>query len=225
MKRIILLSLATASLAVAKFESWTNQNGQTAELELLRVIDNNGEKAGEFVMRNGRKVTLKASDLSKDCAAKLDEWKPAGAAATPAKPSVFDSVIDGNLLRLSGRKLKKCSDATQPQKYYVFYYTASWCGPCQAFTPSLVDWYQKNKNENFELVLISSDRDEDAMEGYAADKKMPWPQLKLGKVQNFRSKFQHGVSGIPSLIACDLEGNNLGNFRSNLDGLADLVKD
>ena len=29
---------------------------------------------------------------------------------------------------------------------------------------------------NFEIVLISSDRDENAMEEYAKKNKMPWPQ-------------------------------------------------
>jgi nucleoredoxin len=169
-------------------------------------------------------VTLSASDLSEESATRLNDWQ-APAAAIEAKPSVFDSILDGNLERLDVKRLKKCDQATKPAKYYVFYYTASWCGPCQEFTPSLVEWYQANKNDNFELVLITSDSDDQSMEQYAVDKKMPWPQLKLRKVQDFKKKFQHGVAGIPSVIVCDLEGKNLGNFRSNLAGVTQLVKD
>ena len=224
MKNIILISCLMSGIAIAGFETWTNKDGKAAELELIAVSEQNGEKAGEFKMRNGRTVTLKASDLSDESATKLDEWQPP-AAAVEAKPSVFDEILDGNLERLDGRKLKKCDDATKPEKYYVFYYTASWCPPCQAFTPTLVDWYKNHKNDNFELVLITSDRDAKAMEGYAAEKKMPWPQLKHSRTANFKKKFQHGVTGIPSVIVCDLEGKNLGNFRSNLPGLTDLVKD
>jgi nucleoredoxin len=213
-----------AGVSLAGFESWTNKDGKTAELELVNVSDKDGEKAGEFKLRSGATVTLKASELSDESAAKLNEWQPPTAAAE-AKASVFDDILDGNLERLDGKRLKKCDDATKPAKYYVFYYTASWCGPCQQFTPSLVDWYEKNKNDNFELVLITSDSDEKAMENYAAEKKMPWPQLKHRKAKDFKKDFKHGVTGIPSVIVCDLEGKNLGNFRSNLPGITALVKD
>ncbi len=224
MKKAILLSMLLAGVSHAGFETWTNKDGKAAELELVSVSDKDGEKAGEFKMRSGASVTLKASDLSDESAARLNEWQPPAAEAE-ATPSVFDDILDGNLERLDGKRLKKCDDATKPAKYYVFYYTASWCPPCQAFTPTLVDWYKKNKNDNFELVLITSDRDEKAMEGYAAEKKMPWPQLKHSKAKNFKKEFQHGVTGIPSVIVCDLEGKNLGNFRSNLPGITALVKD
>ena len=224
MKNIIIASWLLAGISLAGFETWTNKDGKPAELELVSVVDKDGEKAGEFKMRNGRTVTLKASDLSEESATKLKEWQPP-APAVEATPSVFDKILDGNLERLDGKKLKKCDDATKPAKYYVFYYTASWCGPCQQFTPSLVEWYEKNKNDNFELVLITSDRDEESMEQYAAEKKMPWPQLKLRKAQDFKKEFKHGVTGIPSVIVCDLEGNNLGNMRGNLAGITELVKE
>jgi nucleoredoxin len=224
MKNIIIATSLMAGVSLAGFETWTNKDGKAAELELTNVIDKDGEKAGEFKMRSGKTVTLKASDLSDESAAKLKEWQPPATAAA-ATPSVFDNVLDGNLERLDGKKLKKCEDATKPKKYYVFYYTASWCGPCHQFTPSLVKWYNDNKNDNFELVLITSDSDENAMEEYAAEMKMPWPQLKLRKAQDFKKEFKHGVTGIPSVIVCDLEGKNLGNMRGDLPGITELVKD
>ena len=224
MKQTILLSILLAGISHAGFESWTNKDGKTAELELVNVVDKDGEKAGEFKTRSGASVTLKATDLSEESAGKLTAWQPSAAAAE-AKASVFDGILDGNLERLDGKKLKKCDDATKPAKYYLFYYTASWCPPCRKFTPMLVDWYEQNKNDNFELVLITSDRDEEAMENYAAEKKMPWPQLKHHKARDFQKEFNHGVKGIPSLIVCDLEGKSLGNFRGNLPGITELIKD
>lgn len=211
-----------AGVSCAAFEKWTNKDGKTAELELVKVVDNDGGKAGEFKMRNGKVITLNAADLSGEAAAKLAAWVPP-APVIEAKPSVFDKVLDGNLVKLDGKSLKKFELKERPTKYYVFYYTASWCGPCQQFTPTLVEFYKKHKSDKFELVLITSDRDENAMENYAAQKKMPWPQLKLKDVSGFKKEFQHGVTGIPSVIVCDLEGKNLGNFR-NLAELEKLVK-
>lgn len=209
-------------LSLAAFEKWTNKDGKTAELELVKVVDTGDGKAGEFKMRSGKFITLKASDLSEEAAARLAAWVPP-AAVIEGKSSVFDKVLDGNLVKLGGKSLKKFELTERPTKYYVFYYTASWCGPCQQFTPTLVEFYEKHKSDKFELVLITSDQDEDSMENYAAQKKMPWPQLKLKEVPDFKKEFQHGVTGIPSVIVCDLEGKNLGNFR-NLAELEKLVK-
>jgi thiol-disulfide isomerase/thioredoxin len=184
------LSIAIAISLVlplsAAFENWTNKEGKTAQLELVEVIGEADAKEGVFQMRNGRKVNIKQADLAEADAKRLADWKPAAPEAPAAEPSVFDEVLDGNLVILDGKRLKKHEITAKPTKYYVFYYTASWCPPCQAFTPSLVDFYEKNKNEDFELVLITSDKDEDAMEGYAKQKKMPWPQLKQSKAGSLK---------------------------------------
>lgn len=223
-----LLSVAIAISLIlplsAAFENWTNKEGKAPQLELLEVIGEAAAKEGVFKMRNGRKVNNKQSDLSEADAKRLDDWKPAATEAPTAEPSVFDEVLDGNLMILDGKRLKKHELTAKPTKYYVFYYTASWCPPCQAFTPSLVDFYEKNKNESFELVLITSDDSEDDMEGYAMDKKMPWPQLKQSKAGSFKKNFNHGVSGIPAVIVCDLEGKIVSANGRNLAELEKLVK-
>jgi nucleoredoxin len=224
------LSIAIAISLVlpvhAAFENWTNKEGNTAQLDLQEVTGEDDAKVGVFKMRNGRKVTIKAADLDEVGAKRLAEWKPAAAEPEVAagEPSVFDEVLDGNLVILDGKKFKKHELAAKPTKYYVFYYTASWCPPCQAFTPSLVNFYNKNKNENFELVLITSDGEESDMEGYAKDKKMPWPQLKHSKAKSFKSKFDHGVRGIPAVIVCDLEGKIVSSNGRNLAELEKIVK-
>jgi nucleoredoxin len=223
MKKTILISLLLAGVSFAGFEKWTNKDGKAAELELVKVVDKDGAKAGEFKMRNGKTIILKAADLSEADAARLEAWKQPEAAAPEGKPSAFDDILDGNLVKLEGKSLKKHELAAKPKKYYIFYYTASWCGPCQKYTPTLVEFYKKNKNENFELVLITSDKDEDAMEEYAKDKEMPWPQLKLGKVEKFEKEFNHGITGIPSVITCNLDGEVVSKSESIAE-LEQLVK-
>ena len=64
MKTTILLSLMMTGVSFAAFEKWTNKDGKTAELELVKVEDSGGEKTGEFKMRSGKTVTLKISDLA-----------------------------------------------------------------------------------------------------------------------------------------------------------------
>jgi nucleoredoxin len=40
------------------------------------------------------------------------------------------------------------------------YFSASWCGPCKAFTPKLAACYKalKERGAPFEIVFISSDK-------------------------------------------------------------------
>ncbi len=204
-----------ASSACAEFANWTNSEGRTAELELVSVTDESGEKVGQFRMRTGRTTSIKASGLSADDAKRLDEWKSdesgSGSAAAETSASVFDKVLEGNLETLQGKSLRRVSDFKKPSKYYLFYYTASWCGPCQKFTPSLVDFYKEHKpgNDDFEIVLITSDSDEGAMKEYAVDKEMSWPHLKLSRVEKFKKEFKHPGGGIPNLVLTDTEGKLL----------------
>ena len=206
-----LIGISLAGLAPAAVETWTNKTGKSIQLELVKVTEKDGEVAGEFRTTDGRTATIKASDLAQADAKRLSEVKPAAAGAVApeaAHSSVFDKVIDGDLVKLSGKSLKTCKDATKPSKYYLFYYTASWCGPCHKFTPSLVEFYNKNKpgNSEFELVLITSDSDEEDMAGYATEFKMPWPQLKLSRTEKFKKEFKHPGRGIPNLVLTDTEG-------------------
>lgn len=203
----LIFSSLLAGVANAEFRTWTREDGKTAELELTAVNGSGADKSGDFKMRNGRTITLAASSLSAGDAKLLEEWKPTIAdAPAVVSVSVFDDILDGSLVKQSGKSLKTCKDATKPSKYYLFYYTASWCGPCHKFTPSLVEFYEKNKDESFELVLITSDSDEDAMEEYSAEFKMPWPQLKLSKVEKFKKEHMYPGGGIPNLVLTDLEG-------------------
>lgn len=211
----LAVGLCLSLPAVAAFEFWTSKDGRKAELEFMGKTEKDGAPAAQFRLRNGQTTVLKVSDLDEASQAKLEkllESAPASAAApggaAPAAPSVFDKQLERNLVRLSGNSVRRAADVAKPAKYYVFYYSASWCGPCQQYTPSLVELYNKIKpnNPNFELVFVSRDQDEDSMEEYMKEKKMPWPALKLSAVEKFQKEFNHGVNGIPSVIVCDLEG-------------------
>lgn len=232
--QLIIAGLLTGAVH-AEFRTWTREDGKTAELELTAVTGEAAAKTGKFKMRNGRTINLPASSLSTADAQLLDEWQPTAAAETgsASSASIFDKDFERNLEKLSGKSLKPIKDATKPSKYYLFYYTASWCGPCHKFTPSLVDFYKKNKDARFELVLITSDSDEGAMESYAAEFKMPWPQLKLSKVSGFKKDHPYPGTGIPNLVLTDLDGKLIkGSYEGTtyhgptvvMDHLATLLK-
>jgi len=86
-------------------------------------------------------------------------------------------------------------------KYVVIYFSASWCGPCQRFTPMLKSFYEECLVPNkVEVVFVSSDRDEASFNKYFG--KMPWTAMPITaemKIkQNLAETFR--VSGIPHLV-------------------------
>jgi len=82
----------------------------------------------------------------------------------------------------------------------AYYFSASWCPPCQKFTPLLIEYYKKwNANEKkIEIVFISADRNETGFKGYYD--KMPWLAIPYGdrRIKTLSEKFE--PEGIPNLI-------------------------
>lgn len=81
------------------------------------------------------------------------------------------------------------------------YFSAHWCGPCREYTPQLVKVYNrlKAKGKSFDLIFVSSDRDESQFKEYFGH--MPWhavPFADRARQQILNTRFQ--VRGIPSLV-------------------------
>ena len=129
--------------------------------------------------------------------------------AAPVAPT-----LKGDLVALDGKKPKKFDDTKlAATKYFAVYYSASWCGPCKAFTPKLVEWYNKNKpaHPDFELIFVSSDNSEKEMESYMSEDSMPWPALAFTKKKGNKSVTQYAGPGIPCLVFIDADGKVLSN--------------
>jgi len=97
-------------------------------------------------------------------------------------------------------------------KHVLIYFSAHWCPPCRQFTPMLAKTYQnlKNKNIPFEVIFISWDRTEDQFREYFA--QMPWkslPNFTPNSPLRKNLDKQYKVSGIPTLIVLDKDGNTV----------------
>jgi nucleoredoxin len=77
------------------------------------------------------------------------------------------------------------------------------CPPCRGFTPLLIEFYKTHsKDKNFEIIYISSDRDEKAFNEYYKD--MPWLTLTYSerkKKEELGKKFN--ITGIPTILLLD----------------------
>jgi len=95
--------------------------------------------------------------------------------------------------------------AMKGKRLVLLYFSASWCPPCQAFTPLLKEFYEKCCRPNqVEIIFISSDQDTKSFNEYFA--KMPWISLP-GDDKQTKDKLSKtfGIEGIPHLVVLDAE--------------------
>jgi len=93
------------------------------------------------------------------------------------------------------------------------YFSAHWCPPCRAFTPTLAKHYKayKEKGLPFEIVFSTGDRDEASFESYykemvaAGGDWLALPWSSSAQRAELDSLFE--VSGIPCLVIVDEYGH------------------
>ena len=76
-------------------------------------------------------------------------------------------------------------------------------------TSQLVKWYEKNKADNFELIMVTGDRSAKAMSTYMKKKKIKFPALEFKSTKTGKSL--PGFKGYPWLIMLDEKGKHVVN--------------
>jgi thiol-disulfide isomerase/thioredoxin len=87
---------------------------------------------------------------------------------------------------------------------------ATWCGPCVAELPNVLEQYEKYHKDGFEVVGISLDQDRDALVKFVDEQKLPWPILfeeSKGDGWQHPLATYYGISGIPTVILIGRDGN------------------
>ncbi|KAL8562322.1 hypothetical protein ACOMHN_037278 [Nucella lapillus] len=102
---------------------------------------------------------------------------------------------------------KTGQDALQ-DKVVGFFFSASWCPPCQHFVPALKEVYDElvQREEAFEIVFVSMDRNREEMMDYYKDKHGKWLALKYGDPMKESLVEKFHISLIPKLMVVRPDG-------------------
>jgi peroxiredoxin len=96
-------------------------------------------------------------------------------------------------------------------KYLLVDFWASWCGPCRAENPNVVEAYNKFKNKNFTILGVSLDKDKAAwLQAIKAD-GLVWNQMSDLKYWNSAAVQTYGFNGIPFNVLIDPQGKIIAN--------------
>jgi thiol-disulfide isomerase/thioredoxin len=128
-------------------------------------------------------------------------------AGTLRRLSLLGHPMEINGTLLSGKPFDQKALAG---KVVLVDFWATWCGPCVAEIPNVLEQYEKYHDQGFEVVGVSLDEDREALEKFVAEQKIPWPILyEKPEGEGWRHPLAtfYGISGIPTVILIGRDGN------------------
>lgn len=94
-------------------------------------------------------------------------------------------------------------------KVVLIDFWASWCKPCRAEMPNVVNVYKKHKDKGFEIYGVSLDQSKDKWLEAIQQDGITWPQVSDLKYWECEGARIYNVQGIPYTVLIDKEGKIL----------------
>jgi thiol-disulfide isomerase/thioredoxin len=119
----------------------------------------------------------------------------------------------GNQMEISGELLSGGEidwPSFSKDKVVLVDFWATWCGPCRAEIPNVLDMYEKYHDKGFEVLGVSLDRKPEDAKKYVAQNKLPWDSLfpanEEDRFWNHPLAKYYGIGGIPTAILVGKDG-------------------
>ena len=130
-------------------------------------------------------------------------------------PEIIMKSPDGNTYKLSDLK----------DQIVLLDFWASWCRPCRAENPNVVQLYEQYNKEGFTVFSVSLDQKLELWEAAIEKDRLIWP-YHVSDLNGWYSSAakQYGVESIPSTFLLD-KGNKIAAYNLKGEALSQKVKE
>jgi nucleoredoxin len=197
-KTLIQVGASAELIAVLKSGTYSLSPEQMT-LAQRQIADQTKRRAAEAA-RSRQFDSLYQSQIARERAA---------ARLQSPNANAIRELVKGDLVSLRNGALGHFDDEVlEKKKLIAFYFSAHWCAPCRKFTPELVDYYNRvaTQHPEFEIVFVSFDKSQFAMETYMREANMPWPAIDFPKLGGKEAIRKYAGGGIPCLVLVDATG-------------------
>jgi len=133
------------------------------------------------------------TDVDEVIGAKVDELYWIGRKA----PSLEGKDLDGKPVDLT----------TEYQgKVVLIDFWATWCAPCLAAMPDLIETYKQYHDRGFEIVGVNLDNDRDALKKYLEMSQIQWRHVYDGQSYRSPNVRKYDIMAIPAAFLIDPDG-------------------
>jgi peroxiredoxin len=183
-----------AAFALGRSAQTLEQNDFEAELgKLTQKFPNDGNLTD--LKKKYEAYKVQSAEMQKQQEAATERRKSNSLIGKPA-PDLVMPDVNGKNVSLSSFK----------GKYVLVDFWASWCGPCRAENPNVVNSFNKYKNKNFTVLGVSLDKDKAAwIQAIKAD-GLIWPQISDLAFWKSKAVDVYKFEGIPYNVLVDPKG-------------------
>jgi len=108
-------------------------------------------------------------------------------------------------------------------KVVLIQFWATWCEPCKADMIVLKDLFERH-NSGFAVIGVNLDNSAQAVSGYLAENRLPWPQIYEEGGLDSRPALELGILTLPTMILVDAEGKVVNRNVNATELAAELKK-